>query len=59
MGMVRTQATMMFPATPQRTALAFMVAPTPMMAPVMLWVVLTGMPKCAVVKRTAAAALPA
>ena len=35
-GMVMTQAVMMFPATPQRTADVRRAAPTPMMAPVML-----------------------
>ncbi|CKU43103.1 Uncharacterised protein [Mycobacterium tuberculosis] len=34
----------MFPATPQRTALARCVEPTPTMAPVMVCVVETGMP---------------
>ena len=35
----------MLPATPQRTAEARRAAPTPMIAPVMVWVVETGMPK--------------
>ena len=34
----------MLPATPQRTALARRVEPTPTMAPVMVWVVDTGIP---------------
>ena len=43
-GMVRIQAQTMRRATPQRTAERRVVAPTPTMAPVMVWVVLTGMP---------------
>ena len=43
-GIVRTQAQTMVPATPQRTAVRRCVAPTPTMAPVIVWVVLTGMP---------------
>ena len=35
-GMVNTQAQMMLPATPQRTALARCVEPTPTIAPVMV-----------------------
>ena len=38
------QAQTIFPATPQRTALKRLREPTPVMAPVMVWVVLTGMP---------------
>ena len=34
----------MLPATPQRTALARRTEPTPTMAPVMVWVVETGIP---------------
>ena len=34
----------MFPAIPQRTAVRRFVDPTPIMAPVIVWVVLTGMP---------------
>jgi hypothetical protein len=44
MGMVRIQAQTMLPAIPQRTAVNLFVAPTPTMAPVMVWVVLTGIP---------------
>ena len=44
MGMVRTHAQTMRPATPQRTAESRRVEPTPTMAPVMVWVVETGMP---------------
>src|SRR5262245_53269799 len=47
-GMVRIQAQTMRPAIPQRTADSRVVAPTPTMAPVMVWVVLTGMPATAV-----------
>ena len=43
-GMVITQAQTMFLATPQRTAEVRRAAPTPTMAPVMVWVVETGMP---------------
>ena len=43
-GMVNIHAQMMFPATPQRTADSLLVAPTPMMAPVIVCVVLTGIP---------------
>jgi hypothetical protein len=41
---------------PQRTAERRRLAPTPTMAPVMVWVVDTGMPACEVKKRVAAAA---
>jgi hypothetical protein len=34
----------MLPATPQRTAESFFVAPTPTIAPVIVWVVDTGTP---------------
>ena len=44
-GIVKIQAQMMFPATPQRTALALCVEPTPTIAPVIVWVVDTGTPK--------------
>lgn len=44
MGMVKSHAQMMFPATPQRTAESLLVEPTPTIAPVMVCVVLTGMP---------------
>jgi hypothetical protein len=42
--MVSTQAQTMLPARPQRTAENFCAEPTPTMAPVMVWVVDTGMP---------------
>ena len=43
-GIVNIHAQTIFPATPQRTAESLFVAPTPTIAPVMVWVVLTGMP---------------
>ena len=47
-GMVSIQAQTICLATPHRTAERRLVAPTPEMAPVMVWVVLTGMPAMAV-----------
>ncbi len=44
-GMVTTQAAMMLPATPQRTARTRCALPTPMIEPVIVWVVETGMPR--------------
>jgi hypothetical protein len=44
-GMVSTHAQTILPATPQRTAESRVVAPTPTIAPVIVCVVLTGMPK--------------
>ena len=44
-GMVMIHAITMLPATAQRTADEPCVVPTPMMAPVMVCVVETGMPK--------------
>ena len=44
-GIVIIQAQIMLPATPQRTAESRFVAPTPIMAPAMVWVVLTAIPK--------------
>lgn len=43
-GIVKTQAQMILPATPQRTADSLFVAPTPTIEPAMVWVVLTGIP---------------
>src|SRR5258706_7887598 len=43
-GMVKIHAQTMFPATPQRTAESFCTEPTPMIEPVIVWVVDTGMP---------------
>ena len=48
---------MMFPATPQRTAESRLEAPAPMTLPVIVWVVETGKPKCAVVQRIEAQAV--
>ena len=44
MGMVSIHAQTIVPATPHRTAVSRFVAPTPTMAPVIVWVVLTGIP---------------
>ncbi len=44
-GIVTIHAITMLPATPQRTADAPRVVPTPMIAPVIVCVVETGMPK--------------
>ena len=49
-GIVKIHAHTMFPATPQRTALALWVDPTPTIAPVIVWVVETGTPKAVAVK---------
>jgi len=43
-GKVSTQASRMLEATPQRTALTRLLAPTPMMQALMQWVVETGIP---------------
>jgi len=43
-GMVSTHAQTILSATPHRTADNLRVAPTPMIAPVIVWVVETGMP---------------
>src|SRR3954469_7723839 len=53
-GIVRIHAQTIRPATPQRTADSRWVAPTPTIEPVIVWVVLTGIPKC-VATRIAAA----
>ena len=55
-GIVSTQAHTTRPATPQRTAERRRAAPTPTMAPVMVWVVDTGMPAAEVKNSVAAAA---
>src|SRR4029434_1854465 len=57
--MVKTQAQTMVLATPQRTDDRRLVAPTPMMAPVMVCVVLTGMPPKAVPNKVIAPAVSA
>lgn len=43
-GIVNTNANMILPATPHRIAETLSVKPTPIIAPVMVWVVLTGIP---------------
>ena len=43
-GMVKIHAHAIFPATPQRTAVNLLKDPTPMIEPVMVCVVLTGIP---------------
>ena len=58
-GMVRIQAQMMRLATPQRTAERRLIDPTPMMAPVIVCVVLTGTPRCVAVKSEIAPAVSA
>src|SRR5215831_4202239 len=58
-GMVKIQAQTMRPATPQRTAESRPVDPTPTIAPVMVCVVLTGIPFIASTNRVAAPALSA
>ncbi len=58
-GIVRTQAHRIRRATPQRTALKRRMDPTPMMAPVMVCVVLTGIPPAALAKMAIAPALSA
>src|SRR2546430_11552844 len=58
-GIVRIHAQTIRLATPQRTAESLCTAPTPTIAPVMVWVVLTGIPASAVPKRVMAPALSA
>src|SRR5581483_5248620 len=58
-GMVSTQATSMFWATPHRTADTRLDAPTPMMHDEMTWVVLTGAFSQVAPRMTAAAAVSA
>ncbi len=57
--MVRIHAHSKFTVTPQRTALKRFVAPTPMMDPVMVWVVETGIPKLETVNKVNAPAVSA
>ena len=59
MGIVRTQAHTIWPATPHRTADSRRVAPTPTIAPVMAWVVLTGTPVCVAIRMDRAAPVSA
>src|SRR3954454_157985 len=53
-GRVRTHATAMLPATPQRTADKRLAAPAPMIAPDITWVVESGKPTCEADRITAA-----
>src|SRR2546430_8234123 len=54
LGIVSSHAQTIRPATPQRTADSRCAAPTPEIAPVMVCVVLTGMPKCDATNRVMA-----
>src|SRR5207244_9518140 len=58
-GIVRTQAHTTCLATPHRTADSRCVVPTPTIAPVIVWVVETGIPAWAVKNNVAAAAVSA
>src|SRR5512136_62999 len=58
-GMVKIQDQTMRSVTPQRTADMRLAAPTPEIAPVMTWVVLTGMPRLVERKMLVAAAVSA
>src|SRR5438874_2250858 len=58
-GMVRIHAQTIRPATPQRTAEKRWIAPTPMIAPLIVCVVLTGMPPIAVPRSVIAPAASA
>src|SRR5215207_6675893 len=58
-GMVRIQAQMIRPAIPQRTADSRRIEPTPMIAPVIVWVVLTGTPRWVAVNSEMAPAVSA
>ena len=57
--MVRIHAQTIRPATPQRTADSRLIEPTPMIAPVIVCVVLTGTPRCVAVKSEIAPAVSA
>lgn len=57
--MVRIHAQSKLMVTPQRTALKRLVAPTPMMDPVMVCVVETGIPKLDTVNKVKAPAVSA
>ena len=59
MGIVSTHAQTTRRAIPHRTAETRWTAPTPTIAPVIVWVVLTGTPRCAEVKSVTAAAVSA
>ena len=54
-GIVMIHAQTMFPATPHRTALMRFKEPTPMIAPVIVCVVLTGIPKAEATNKLVAA----
>ena len=54
-GIVMIQAQTMLPATPQRTALIRFREPTPMIAPVIVCVVLTGIPSAEAINKLVAA----
>ena len=58
-GMVKIQAQSRFTVTPQRTALKRLVAPTPIIEPVMVCVVETGILKCSVKNKVMAPAVSA
>ena len=58
-GIVRIQAQTIRRVTPQRTAEIRLTAPTPDMAPVITWVVLTGIPRWVARKILEAAAVSA
>src|SRR3990172_865879 len=58
-GMVRIHATTIRSATPQRTAEALIVEPTPKMLPVIVWVVETGIPMLEAAKSVIAPAVSA
>ena len=58
-GMVSTHAQTIRPATPQRTADRRRIDPTPMIAPVIVCVVLTGTPRCVAVNSEIAPAVSA
>ena len=58
-GIVRSQAHTICRATPQRTAESRRVAPTPMMAPVIVCVVLMPTPSCDALKIATAAPVSA
>lgn len=58
-GMVKNQAQTILKVTPHRTAEIRLAEPTPEIAPVITWVVLTGMPMCVAKKILAALAVSA
>ena len=58
-GMVRIQAQRRLMVTPHRTAESLLVAPTPMMEPAIVWVVLTGIPSFSLMNRVIAPAVSA